>query len=134
MPVVSCATASECVAAYYCGCRVVCLVGDIFFIVVVGVSCVTINYIIWCVVVGGAVFLVVNAGSVIIDTVGFLTVIIGIVRSVESSYFIIELCLQPVNLAFEVTPPHSCSPSGSRCSSGNGGTISIRVVPWNWWL
>ena len=57
--------------AYYCGCWVVCLVRDSFFIVVVGTSGVTVNDIIRCVVVGGAVFLVVNVGSVIIDTVGF---------------------------------------------------------------
>ena len=51
------------------------------------------------------VFLVVNFGSVMIDTVGFLTVIICIVRRVESSYFIIEFCFQPVDVTFEVSPP-----------------------------
>ena len=94
-------------AAYYCGCKAICHVRDSFFIVVVSVSGVTINDIIRCVVVGGAVFLVVSVSSIIIDTVEFLTVvvIICIVRTVESSYFVIKLCLQPFNVAFKVTPP-----------------------------
>ena len=46
----------------------------------------------------GAVFLVVSVGSVMIDTVGLLIVIACIVRRVESSYFIIELCFQPAHV------------------------------------
>ena len=63
-------------AAYYCGCGAVCHVRDSIFIVVVSVSGVTVNDTIRCVVGGGAVLLVVSVSGIIIDTVGFLTVVV----------------------------------------------------------
>ena len=114
-------------SAYYRGCMFVCLVGDVLFIVVVDVSGVANTDIVQCVVVDGTVFLVV---CVIIDAVGLLIVIfiVCVGRRVESSDFIVELCLQSVPVIFEVTTPHSCSPSGSGCSSGDGVTMSLVVV------
>ena len=127
MPVVSSATALEGVTAYYCGCMVVCLIGDFLFIIVVDVSGVASIDIVPCVVDDGTVFLVV---CVMVDAVGLLIVILNfyIGRRVESGDFIVELCFQSVYVIFEVTTPHSCSLSGSWWSSGDGVTISLVVV------
>ena len=106
---------------------VVCLVGDVLFIIVVDVSGVASIDIVPCVVVDGTVFLIVY---VMIDAVGLLIVIFNfyIGRRVKSGDFIVKLCFQSVYLIFEVTTPHSCSPSGSGCSSGDGVTMSLVVV------
>ena len=127
MPVVSSSAALEGVTAHYCGCMVVCLVSDVLLIIVVEVSGVAIIDIVPCVVADGTVFLVF---CVMVDAVGLLIVIYNfyIGRCVKSGDFIVKLCFQSVYVILEVTTPHSCIPSGSGCSSGEGVTMSLVVV------
>ena len=108
-------------------------------IIVVDVSGVASIDIVPCVVADGIVFFVVCVMVVAVfllvcvmfDAVGLLIVIFNfyIGRRVKSGDFIVKLCFQSVYVIFEVTAPHSRSPSGSGCSSGEGATRSL-VVDW----
>ena len=89
--------------AHYCGCIVVCLVGDVLFIIVVDVSGVASIDIVPCVVADGIVFFVVCVMVVAVflvvcvmfDAVGLLIVMFNfyIRCRVESGNFIVKLRL-----------------------------------------
>ena len=115
MPVFSSSAASEGVTAHYGWCVVDCIVVGLFLIVVVDQSCV----------VGVSVVAVFFVVCVMFDAVGLLIVMFCFyVRCrVESGDFIVKLRFQSVNVSFEVTIPHSCSPSDS--SFGDGGTMPL---------
>ena len=126
---------------HYCGCIVVCVVGD-----VVDVSSVASIDIVPCVVADGIVFYVVCVMvvavflvvCVMVDAVGFLIVIFNfyIGRRFKSGDFIVKLCFQSVYVIFEVTTPTPVAPvvpgvvlvMGLRCPWSWTGSVDCRVI------